>query len=475
MRFGACKIDSGELFVGLFEKEYKDYSFQEIKQIFSTNKEILKECEFFDVVIPASKTLFFSKIYPPVKKEQIEKIIKQDIESETVFDSKDLIIDFASFEETTFVYAVKKSDLVEIINTLGEEFKDKIRTIVPENALFFKDNQPTQTIFLGIKESVFFDKNGQIITKKGFNNIKKSLSDIFGESDDKELFMDWFLNLTNITSETSGDSKTVGKILSKFFKETISYFDKFQNPNEKLQIVVGFELPKDAENLIFEALEFNSNIEIVHLTTLCQKVADFSEHSKNPNFAKEEFSYKGGFEFLKQRILIIFILFILSFLVMFISMEIRISNLDTLSNNLDKKSSKIIKSTLGKTYPSMKQALSIMIKTIKGGTLSKDKKKLYPYSSLYISEQIFPAIAFKGSTIEIKALTIKNDGKIRIAGFSQTLDDINKMIENLQKNKKISEINKGQISNRRQKNYFSISFRYGNEKPKDKKTLRRKK
>jgi len=431
MRFAVCKIDNQEIFAGLFEKEYKDYSFKEIKQIFSTNKEILKECEFFDVIIPASKILFFSKIYPPVKKEQIEKIVKQDIESETVFNSKDLIIDFISVEEKTFVFAVKKTDLTNTISTLGEEYKDKIRTIIPENALLFEENKPTQTIFIGEKESVFFDKDGQIITKKGFLNIKNSLIEIFGKSQNDELFMDWFLSLENITSSDSGDSRTVGKILFKFFKETIEYFEKFQTPTEKLKIAIGFQLPKNAENLISEATEFKNNIEIITLKTITEKAVEAFEQNKTIDFAKEEFSYKGGFKFLKQRILMIFILFIFSFLIMFTSMEIRISNLDTLSDNLDKKSNKIIKSTLGKTYPSMKQALSIMIKTIKGG-LVKDKKKLFPYSSLYISEQIFPSIAFKGSTIEIKALTIKSDGKIRIAGFSDTLDDINKMIENLQ-------------------------------------------
>ena len=134
-----------------------------------------------------------------------------------------------------------------------------------------------------------------------------------------------------------------------------------------------------------------------------------------------------------------------------------------------------MKEVIGKEMPSLRQALSIMDKSIKGEASMADKKAVYPYSALYIMEVIFPYFTFEGSTIEVSEISIKEEGKIRVVGTSSTLDDINKFTEQLEQDPLIDEINRGQINTRGDKSSFNISFNYAGQKKEDPKAKKGKK
>ena len=76
-------------------------------------------------------------------------------------------------------------------------------------------------------------------------------------------------------------------------------------------------------------------------------------------------------------------------------------------------------------------------------------------------ERVFPHAVFEGSTVEIGDLSVKEEGKISLSGLSDTLEDINKLTENLEKDELIYNLNRGQINSRGSKNSFKISFSFG--------------
>ncbi|HRZ80566.1 MAG TPA: hypothetical protein P5044_11200, partial [bacterium] len=156
-------------------------------------------------------------------------------------------------------------------------------------------------------------------------------------------------------------------------------------------------------------------------------------------------------------------------------MRIREGYLDTKLEDIDFRAKKVMKEVIGKELPSLRQAVAIMNKTIKGEAGVADKKALYPYSAVYIMEVIFPYAAFENSTIEVSELSIKDDGKIRLVGTSSTLDDINKLTDNLQKDPMISDLNRGQINTRADKSAFNITFQFAGVKKEDPKNKKSKK
>ena len=67
------------------------------------------------------------------------------------------------------------------------------------------------------------------------------------------------------------------------------------------------------------------------------------------------------------------------------------------------------------------------------------------------------------------------EGKIRVVGTSNSLDDINKFTDLLEQDPLIDEINRGQINTRGDKSSFNISFNYAGPKKEDTKTKKSKK
>ncbi|HQI06225.1 MAG TPA: hypothetical protein PL195_13275, partial [bacterium] len=204
-------------------------------------------------------------------------------------------------------------------------------------------------------------------------------------------------------------------------------------------------------------------------------IPEIVDNDSSVSFATGEFAYKGGFSFLKKRIVTAVVLYFTALIMLVAGMQMRISYLDERIEKGEERTKTLMKDVIGKEMPSLRQALSIMNKTIKGETALADKKAVYPYSALYIMEVTFPYFTFENSTIEVSELAIKEEGKIRVTGTSSTLEDINKFTGFLEQDPLIDEINRGQINTRNDKSSFSISFSYAGPKKDDTKGKKGKK
>ncbi len=467
MRFASCVLLDNKIILHEYEKDYSRNIEKEIKVLsYEEAPAYLQTLDFIDIAMPGKDILFFTKQYPPVKKFQLDKIIEQDVEAVTPFDPADIIIDFSQFfPNLTTVFMSPKNNIKALISKLGNDFSEKVRAIIPEELLFFR--APAESaIFIGSSYSILVDRDGQVIRNTGFNKLYTEIYELFGKNDEEiDDLKRWLESINNIAADEglSEDEIRVRKKIEKFFAELYSEFEPFMKNHDKMSFYFSDIVVGNGEQLIKKLFP---DAEIYPVLDYLRGIHTEADHHETINLSKGDFAYKGGFNFYKTRVFITAGLIIAAFIILFFSMEMRILYLDSKSSEIDAKAKKITKEILGKEYPSLKQALSTMVKTIEGK--GKEKKKLYPYSSLYIMEQIFPDIAFEGSSIEVLDLLVK-DGKVKLSGEAMTDKDIFRMIEQLEKMETVSNMNKGAVTQRRDKQSFTINFEYKKKEKEEKK------
>lgn len=458
MKYASCRIGEKSAVFYKFEKDYNKVSFLGFKEIpFSGFEGFLKEFDFIDILFPASKVLYFIKRYPLVKKNQLEMIIEQDIETITHFKVADIVFDIRQLEDgLVAVYLVKKSDVSTVIDLFVNN-SAKIRSIVPEHE-FVSISERCKAVIAGENYTAMLDEKSQIISGKGIKELDlRSISRI---SDDVE-YEEWLSSLGKIDAEnSSAEEILIKKGIDKFIEHINLIYEEFFSNDLKLLLITAV-LPAPIENYLKTALK---DKKILFVSDILAEMPTTVEKGAVASFAKDDFAYKGGFQFYKRKMIVTAVMLISAFMIFVISMQIKISNVNSEIERLDVRTSLLTKEILGKEYPSLRQAISVMEKTIKGD-VSNEKKKVYPYSSLYIMEELFPLLTFEESSIEIRDFSFKG-GKVRFVGNCEKLEDFNKMVENLEVHKNIKNINKGQIRNIKGKNDFSINFEFVTESEK---------
>ena len=484
MKFASCRVTGGGFLVNLFSREYNKSVFEKsVKITFEEGADFFRDFDYIDLVVPGSEILYFSRNYPPVKPSYIRKIVVQDIEVETTFKENDLAIDmknFPGFTETS-VFCAKKESVKNILEIFDTSTREKIRSIVPEEILFFKaPEKAAKAIFIGDSYSLLVSKNGQIVRSGGLDDLMLDVRSCFSGDDSQAEFNSW-LSVARAIDAPEGLSDLellVRKCVVKFFEKTFSMFAPFSGaPEETIVFINDFTVP-GTERLVesMESSHYSESPFIVYGPgDSLEMVPEIVDNDSSVSFAAGEFAYKGGFSFLKRRIILGVVFYLIAFLMLAAGMQIRINYLDERIEKGEERTKTLMKDVIGKEMPSLRQAISIMDKTIKGETSAADKKAVYPYSAIYIMEVIFPYFTFEGSTIEVSELAIKEEGKIRVTGTSDTLEDINKFTGFLDDDPLIDEINRGQINTRNDKSSFNISFSYAGPKKEDSKGKKTKK
>ncbi|MGI6395007.1 MAG: hypothetical protein ACOX2F_09840 [bacterium] len=485
MKFASCRVIDGKFFVSIFSREYSKTTHESMVEVpIENSAEVFKDVDYVDFVIPGKEVLFFSRNYPPVKTSYIKKIIAQDIEAETPFKESDLIIDMKSFSGSgeTNVFCAKKETVKEMIKAFDPMTKEKVRSIVPEEILLFKAPEKLEkAVFIGDDYSLFVSKSGQIVMNSGLIDLKKELKTCFNGEDPENELASWLSVAGDISSlsELSDIEVLIRKKIIAFMEKIFDFFAPFAtNPSGKTGVFVNDLIVAGVSNLIAQIehpIFFNSRPVVYEAHQSLKIVPAIVDSDSFVSFAAGEFAYKGGFSFLKKRIIIAVALYVVALVMLIAGMQVRKNYLDARIESGEEKAGKLMKEVIGKEMPSLRQALSIMDKTIKGETSLADKKAIYPYSALYIMEVIFPYFTFEESTIEVSEVAIKEEGKIRVTGLSDSLEDINKFTELLESDPLIDEINRGQINTRNDKSSFSISFNYANPKKEDTKAKKSKK
>lgn len=475
MRFASCRFLKDKVLFCSFEKEYNKVEFEELFVLdMDAAIEKIREYDYLDLVVPAKDVLYYSRNYPPVKASYLKKIVAQDLETDTPFRESDLIIDVRKFQDRsdTKVFCVKKNAVDELLQKLDDSGRDKFRSIIPENMLFYNfEKDLEKAIFIGIDYSVIVNESGQVARTEGFEKVFDQIRDVLGDESDEELNK-WIRAAGDISksSNLSDIEIRISKIITNFFKEILEIFTPYAGKAGKTAVFVDSILPFGTKKIV-ESLDSSAFSEepfiYVSSEDSLKKINDIADSESSVNFAVGEYAYKGGFSFLKKRIIIGVILYLFALVMLVAGMQVRKGYLDERIERGQERTAKVMKEVLGKSYPSARQALSIMKKTIKGETAGIDKKSIFPYSALYIMERVFPHATFEGSTIEIGDLSIKEEGKIRLSGLSDTLEDINKLTENMEKDELIYNLNRGQINSRGNKNSFKISFSFGEGGKKD--------
>jgi len=471
MRFASCRFVKEKVLFCSFLKEYNKVNFEEMLVLDKEAAvEKIRDFDYLDLVVPAKDVLYYSRNYPPVKSSYLKKIVSQDLEADTPFKENELIIDVKKFQDKddTKVFCIRKDSIEFLLGKLDDTGKEKFRSIVPENVLFFdQDKDYEKAIFIGIDYSVIVNDSGQIARTEGLEKVFDQIRDVLGDDSDDEL-KKWIEASSDLSksSNLSDIEIRISKIIKKFFEEIIEIFTPYSGPSGKTAIFLDSQMPFGTKKIV-EALDSSpfsdEPFEFVGAEESLKRASEISDTGSNINFAMGDFAYRGGFSFLKKRIVLGMVFYIIAFLMLVAGMQVRKGYLDERIERGQERTSAVMKEVLGRSYPSARQALSIMKKTIKGETAGIDKKSVYPYSALFIMERIFPHAVFEGSTIEIGDLSIKEEGKIRISGLSDTLEDINKLTENMEKDELIYNLNRGQINSRGSKNSFKISFSFGSD------------
>lgn len=462
MRFASCKLLDDRIILYEFEKDYNNIIEKGLRELsYEEAAAELRSYEFLDILLPAKDILYFAKNYPPVKKLQLGKIITQDLETTTPFKESDVVFEFIQLDgqsETT-VYVAKKALLRRYLDKLGEELREKVRSIVPEEAFIraaVADGR--KAIIIGDNYCVLSDSKSQIIRNFGLADLYRSLRELAGNEQPEEDYRRWLDSVRDLskTEDLSEDEIRIKKAIEQFYAGVLSQFGTMLNKEDETSFFFGGKIPGNGEKLISHIAACSAIITVEHTLKNLYRQA---EHGELTNLAKGDFAYKGGLTFLKRRIIITAALFFIAVIILFASFELKLSYLSKRSMDIDEKTKKMTTEVLGKEYPSLKQALSIMEKTIQGKENASDKKSLYPYSALFIMEKLFPDAVFEGSTIEIKEFSVK-EGKVRMTGMADSLDNVNTMFENLEKNELVTDINKGQITSAGGKNMFSVGFSF---------------
>ncbi len=483
MRFASCRINNGELLICSFIKEYNKCSFEKVFSVpMDESHEILKEYDYIDFVLPGKDILYYSRNYPPVNEVQLRKIVSQDIESDTPFLENDVMIEVkASPLEATKVFCVPKEIIRSYLNRFDQFSKEKIRSIVPEEFIAFKCFKETEkAIFIGDTYSLFIADSGQVVKNGGTAELKKDLISLFGGDDPEEDLRTWLNASVDISSteDLSDIELRIKKCVQSFLEKTVSYFIPFSGTMSETTIFINDIVPEGTAKIaqMLDSSPFSEKpFVVVAVKDFLEMTGIAMEKGIGVNFAKKEFAYKGGFSFLKKRIIFAAVLYITAIVLLISGMQLRIRYLNQRAASIDERTRTVMIEVLGREYPSLRQAISVMNQTIRGEQGASDRQIVYPYSALHIMEAIFPLIAYEDSTIEISELAIREEGRIRIAGTANTLDDINKLTENLSTHDMISELSRGQINTRGDKSSFNVTFEYAQPKKADSRTQKARK
>ena len=469
MRFASCRFLKDKVLFCSFEKEYNKVEFEDMLVLdMEAAVEKIREYDYLDLVVGAKDILYYSRNYPPVKASYLKKIVAQDLETDTPFKENELIVDVNKFQdhEETKVFCIRKDSVEELLGKFDDMSREKFRSIIPENILFFDPQENYEkSIFIGTDYSVIVNDSGQIARTEGLDKVFDQIRDVLGDDSDEELNK-WIRASGDISksSNLSDIEIRISKIIRNFFTEIMGIFAPYAGKPGKTVIFVDSPMPFGT-NKIVEALDGSAFSEepliYVGAEEALIQISSIADNVPDINFAVGEYAYRGGFSFLKKRIILAAVFYLIALVLLVAGMQVRKGYLDERIERGQEKTAKVMKEVLGKSYPSARQALSIMKKTIRGETAGIDKKSVYPYSALFIMERVFPHAVFEGSTVEIGDLSVKEEGKISLSGLSDTLEDINKLTENLEKDELIYNLNRGQINSRGSKNSFKISFSFG--------------
>ena len=485
MKFASCRAANGGFLIDTFSKEYNKTTFE--KSEFadkSAAADLFKNFDYIDFVYSGREMLYYARNYPPVKHSYLRKIVAQDIESETPFKEDGLMIEVKNFQKGSGdmnVFAVEKDVIRKALLDFDDAAREKVRSIVPEEILFFKTETPLKkAIFVNDDYSLMVFADGQIVRNGGLNELRNDMLSIFGGEDPQAELDSWLSVAVDLSKpdELSDIEVRIRKTIIAFFEKLFDFFAPFAGDPGETAVFIGGILPEGAEKIIREmdpSVFSDSQFVVYDFATQLQMISESVDNDSTVNFATGDFAYKGGFAFLKKRAIIALILYVAAILMLVVGMEMRIKYLDDRISTGEERTKQLMKEVIGKEMPSLRQALSIMDKSIKGEASMADKKSVYPYSALYIMEIIFPYFTFENSTIEVSEISIKEEGKIRVVGTSNTLDDINKFTELLEQDPLIDEINRGQINTRGDKSSFNISFNYAGPKKEDPKAKKSKK
>lgn len=456
MRYAVCRIQKDRVIACSYTKEYNRavarrftvVSFDEAAGEFAA-------CEHLDLVVPAAETLRFTGEYPPVRRSDLEKIIRQDIETVTPFKADEVVFDTGAVlpDGKMPVYLMTIERLRNILDRPGAFLAGRVRAIVPEAALASEEGQ---TLFLDDDTVTFADASGQVIKAGGIARLVAQMREALGHgrSDDETLQILAASRDLSDPPALSEDELLLRKAAERFFRSLLAEFSPYLRRDEPTTLFVADRLPGNAEKVF--ATVFPGAV-VVSPEACLDIIAERAEAQEKPNLARGPFIYRGGAVFLRRRLLAIAALFVVGLFLMIAAFEVRLWRLDRAIDDLDEKGRAVTKEILGKEYPSLRQAFSTMVKTVEGKGDVKGEKKLYPYSAVFVMEQTFPAAAFEGSSIEVRDFSVK-DGKVRLSGEADSLEHINTMIENLEKIEYVSDLNKGQITTRGGKSSFGVSF-----------------
>ena len=485
MKFASCRAVCDGFLIDTFSKEYNKTTFEKSEFVGKDDAaDLFKNFDYIDFVCSGREMLYYARNYPPVKLSYLKKIVAQDIESETPFKEDDMMIEIKNFQKAggdMNVFAVEKDVVRKALLEFDDAAREKVRSIVPEEVLFFKSETPLKkAIFVNDDYSLMVFADGQIVRNGGLNELRSDMLAIFG-GENPQAELDSWLSVAGDLSEVNGLSDIevrIRKTIISFFEKVFDFFAPFAGDTGETAVFIGGVLPEGAEKIVQEmdsSVFSDSQFIVYGFATQLEMISESVDNDNTVNFATGDFAYKGGFAFLKKRAIIALILYVAAILMLVVGMEMRIKYLDERISSGEERTKQLMKEVIGKEMPSLRQALSIMDKAIKGEASMADKKAVYPYSALYIMEIVFPYFTFENSTIEVSEISIKEEGKIRVVGTSGSLEDINKFTDLLEQDPLIDDINRGQINTRGDKSSFNISFNYAGQKKEDPKAKKSKK
>ncbi|MCX7959429.1 MAG: hypothetical protein N3B13_10315, partial [Deltaproteobacteria bacterium] len=388
----------------------------------------------YTVVMPPQEVITGIVEFPLTDRKKIESALKFELENETMESPENLLYDYRVINnqdnKTQVIYYAAK--------------KDSIRTVLSEMQILGVDPAylvSQQNLCSGLYKSVF--------EKKAPKGVKLFLD-----------ISDGMLTLSFVDSEGISFGRVMGikdirqesQIIRNFIAATIQYFRIRARREVNEAYIISDD---DSAGVIYELL--SQDIGLSPVSRLSFRDAESADIESDYvmlfaalngrveltrkqiiNFRKDEFIYKGEYDFLKKQIVkygvaaLIVILLALSLTVYKFRMLSKYD--EQLNNSL----AEVTKQILGKPYDNFTTALAVIKSKTEPKNLSIPTNSAFDYF-MFFSDS-FP----QDVDVNIRVLEI-GDKKIRMEGETDSFESVDRVVNSLKKNTCFKDITKGKV------------------------------
>ncbi len=388
----------------------------------------------YTVVMPYQEVLTGILEFPLTDRRKIENALRFELENETMESPENLVSDYRIIghqdgKTRVVYYAASRENVRKILSELS--------TIAIDPAYLVGQ----QNLYSGLYRTVF-EKN-QAGSVKLFLDVSGELLTL-SFVDSEGLSFGRVLRIHNLALET--------QVIRNFIVATIQYY----RIRAQKEIAETFIVADDeSQRLVYEIL--TRDIGLNTISRLSFKDSESREiepgfvmlyaalngrveltRRQIVNFRKDEFVYKGEYDFLKKQLLKYGIAAAIVVILALSLTVYKFRMLKKYDEQLNSSLQEVTKQILGKPYDNFTTALAVIKSKTEPKNLSIPTNSAFDYFMFF--SDAFP----QEVDVNIRALEI-GDKKIRMEGETDSFESVDRVVNSLKKNSCFKEITKGKV------------------------------